>query len=69
MSKTSQRKRQAYEEGLRHGVIGGGIAYSRHPFMEHYRRGYVDGVRRSAAKRERKRLAARLLIWLAGKFA
>jgi hypothetical protein len=69
MSKTAQRKRQAYEEGLRHGSIGGGIAYSRHPFMEHYRRGYYDGAARAEAARERKSIGARLLIWLSGKFA
>jgi len=46
MSKTAQRKRQAYEEGLKHGYRAYGIAYRRHPFMEQYRNGYADGARR-----------------------
>lgn len=46
MSKTAQRKRQAYEEGLRHGYRAYGIAYRRHPFMEQYRNGYADGAHR-----------------------
>lgn len=40
MSKTSQRKRQAYEEGHRDARNGNGFKYSRHPFMEQYRAGY-----------------------------
>lgn len=43
MSKTAQRKRQAYEEGLRHGRKGYGCQYLRNPFMESYMRGIEDG--------------------------
>lgn len=44
MSKTAQRKRQAYEEGLRHGRAGYGRLYSYHPFMDSYMRGLADGI-------------------------
>ena len=44
MSKTSQRKRQAYEEGHRDAKSRNGIRYSRHPFMDAYRAGYRDGL-------------------------
>lgn len=43
MSKTSQRKRQAYEEGHRDAVKGNGFRYSRHPFMDSYRDGFQHG--------------------------
>lgn len=43
MSKTSQRKRQAYEEGHRDARRGNGFKYARHPFMEDYRNGFNDG--------------------------
>lgn len=44
MSKTSQRKRQAYEEGHRDAQNRNGIKYLRHPFMEQYRAGYQAGA-------------------------
>lgn len=43
MSKTSQRKRVAYEEGFRDGSRSNGFRYARHPFMDDYRRGWNDG--------------------------
>lgn len=43
MSKTAQRKRQAYEEGRRDGFCGYGKQYARHPFMPEYMRGLSDG--------------------------
>ncbi len=55
MSKTAQRKRQAYEEGFRHGYRAYGIAYRRHPFMEQYRNGYADGARRRSMVMEIRR--------------
>lgn len=76
MSKTAQRKAQAYREGLQHGVWGSGIAYIRHPFMAEYRKGYVDGRARAKymhqAKRDkelRKTWTVRLLAWIARRFA
>lgn len=44
MSRTSQRKRQAYEEGHRDARNRNGIKYSRHPFMDQYRAGYQAGM-------------------------
>lgn len=76
MSKTSQRKQQAYQEGLQHGMWNSGLAYSRHPFMAEYRKGYADGVTRAqyiaAARREqraREAWPARFLDWLSRRFA
>ncbi len=43
MSRTSQRKRQAYEEGHRDARNSNGLKYSYHPFMEQYRAGYQAG--------------------------
>ncbi|WP_427196742.1 hypothetical protein AB4J85_16860 [Pseudomonas aeruginosa] len=45
MSKTAQRKRQAYAEGLRDAKSGFGFRWERHPFMEHYKEGFADGRR------------------------
>lgn len=73
MSKTAQRKRQAYEEGLRHGAWMSGYAYSRHPFMAEYRKGYQDGVTRARHREVREQpapgIASRILSWLASRFA
>lgn len=76
MSKTAQRKRQAYQEGLQHGVWGSGHAYIQHPFMAEYRRGYADGVARAkyreAVRREqqdRQTWPVRFLDWLSRRFA
>ncbi|MBJ2303870.1 MULTISPECIES: hypothetical protein [Pseudomonas] len=44
MSKTSQRSRQAYEEGHRDAKNRNGVRYLRHPFMDAYRAGYQDGL-------------------------
>ena len=44
MSKTAQRKRHAYEEGLRDGRNCNGSRYLRHPFMEAYRKGWLEGT-------------------------
>lgn len=43
MSKTSQRKRQAYTEGLGDGQRGDGFRWKRHPFIQDYRRGFHQG--------------------------
>lgn len=76
MSKTAQQKRQAYQEGLQHGIWRSGHAYSRHPFMAEYRKGYADGLVQAryrdaadAAKQSRNTLAARFLDWLSRRFA
>lgn len=73
MSKTAQRKRQAYEEGLRDGVNDNGFGYRRHPFMEAYRTGFQEGSDRLNAKRfaegEGRRWYNRLLAWFARKVA
>jgi len=62
MSRTSQRKRQAYEEGHRDGRNRNGLKYSRHPFMEQYRAGYQAGMEKPRPKRT-------LLEWFRGVFA
>lgn len=73
MSKTAQRKRQAYQEGLRHGVWGSGLAYSRHPFMDEYRKGYADGRARSKYQSPKNRqplsMCGRLVVWIRRRFA
>lgn len=71
MSKTSQRKRQAYQEGLKHGLWRSGIAYTRHPFMAEYRRGYSEGVARAKYRDQFKAQQksgsgiAKILGWMA----
>ncbi|MDG9780291.1 hypothetical protein [Metapseudomonas otitidis] len=45
MSKTAQRKHQAYAEGLRDAKNGFGFRWKRHPFMEQYKEGFDDGRR------------------------
>lgn len=76
MSKTAQRKRQAYQEGLRHGEWGSGLAYARHPFMAEYRKGYEDGrIRRqyhwgkSTEPAPCRTWLGRLAEWLSRRFA
>jgi hypothetical protein len=76
MSKTAQRKRQTFEEGLRDAVNGNGFRYVSHFYMEQYRAGYLEGLKRVVHKQRRDREQGRLnrphnrlLAWLAGKVA
>jgi hypothetical protein len=76
MSKTAQRKREAYEQGVRDGAWGYGFRWSRHPFMVHYGQGFQHGQQRAKqriqAEREMKdhqRWYNRALSWLASKVA
>lgn len=43
MSKTAQRKREAYAQGHRDGMRGNGFRWLRHPHMEQYRDGFEEG--------------------------
>lgn len=45
MSKTSQRKFSAYQEGLDDGLTGKPVKWARHPKLEHYMAGYNEGKR------------------------
>ncbi len=54
MSKTSQRKRSAYELGMRDAVAGDPFRWERHPFLHWYRDGYQAGlVQRKQAEPEK----------------
>lgn len=44
MSKTRQRKDQAYYEGLKDGKAGVGFVYKRHPYLSFYKKGYREGA-------------------------
>ena len=43
MSRTSQRKFSAYQEGLDDGLIGRPKKWAQHPKLEHYLAGYREG--------------------------
>ena len=43
MSRTSQKKFSAYQEGLDDGLCGRPIKWIRHPRLEHYLAGYGEG--------------------------
>lgn len=43
MSKTSQRRKSAYDEGYRHAQEEVPQRYSRHPYLKEYRAGYLHG--------------------------
>ena len=43
MSKTSQRKREAYKDGYRDGFKGYPFKWKRHPFLGLYKSGHRDG--------------------------
>lgn len=73
MSKVSQRKRQAYQEGRHDAINGNGVRYSKHPFMIQYKRGYHDGWQArnlmKPHKTTQKHWFARMLAWVAAKVA
>ncbi|MCY1278191.1 hypothetical protein D9M70_269120 [compost metagenome] len=52
MSKTSQRKRDLYDQGYVHGRTGHYFYWKRHPQIAEYRRGFEAGQRdRQTARR------------------
>lgn len=67
MSKTAQRKRQAYQEGLQDGAAGRGYRWSRHPYMAEYRFGYVDGLKVKKAFLRRRTWWYRSIRWICRK--
>lgn len=67
MSKTAQRKRQAYKEGLEDGRLGRGERWARHPYMAHYRRGYREAQRERLERQQRRTWWFRVTRWLCRK--
>lgn len=45
MSKTKQRKDQAYYEGYHDGRKGKPFGYKRHPYLGRYKAGYKKGIK------------------------
>lgn len=64
MRKTSQRKQQAYREGVSDGFNNSGHRWARHPFLLQYKQGYAEGV----ARRSRYALTKTKHHWLVAWF-
>ena len=45
MSRTSQKKFSAYQEGIDDGLCGRPTKWTRHPQLDHYMAGYNEGKR------------------------
>lgn len=73
MSKTAQRKRNAYQQGLCDGMEGEWFRWSRHPFLDQYRRGFEEGraieARREAREAYAKRWYVRFVLWVTRRVA
>lgn len=65
MGKTSQRKHQAFQEGIEDGRKGLPVRYNvRHRFSEHYMNGYRKGQSFKDAKKRKPGMGIRFVFWV-----
>lgn len=53
MSRSSQKKFSAYQEGIDDGLCGKPVRWARHPRLEHYLAGYYEGKKNRCPQKPR----------------